>query len=267
MTITLRGRTAALLASGVVGVVLAYLVGSAHAGGSSAAAATSRDDVPTTLTSALTSSGTAISGSANGVTVSGTGTASGTPDTLDLELSVDAQGGDVSSALGAANRAAAAVQHSLRDHGVASRDMQTSGLQLQPSYTSSGRVDGYTADESLTVTLRDVGRAGSAISAAVAAGGDAVRVDGVSLDLADSSSLLAAARDKAFADARAKAEQYAKDAGRALGQVLAVDDTVVSQPPVPYAAGGFAAEKAGPVPVQAGTQQVDVQVTVVFGWA
>ena len=99
------------------------------------------------------------------------------------------------------------------------------------------------------------------------AGGNATRVDGVSLSLNDTGSLLAAARAKAVADARTKAAQYARALGMSLGPVVSVSE----QQPAPvlpvFAAPGAAHAAPSTVPVSPGRQQVTVTVTAVFALA
>jgi uncharacterized protein len=160
-----------------------------------------------------------------------------------------------------------AVTSALRRAGVAAPDIQTSGLSIYPSYSgSSGVPDGYQVSEQLTVTLRGLAVAGSQISAAARAGGNATVIDGVSLNLSDTSTLLAAARAKAVADAKAKASAYAHALGRPLGPVVSMSETPPATPfqPLPLAAPSAAGRAAPPVPVHPGTQQLSVTVTVVF---
>ena len=104
----------------------------------------------------------------SGITVSGTAQVAGTPDTLNLSLSVTAKAGSVSAALDKANRTTSSVQAALRARGVAAKDLQTSDLQIQPSYRypSDGTqvADGYTVTEGLSVVLRNLGPRGSDLS-------------------------------------------------------------------------------------------------------
>jgi uncharacterized protein YggE len=108
--------------------------------------------------------------------------------------------------------------------------------------------------------------AGSQISAAARAGGNATVIDGVSLNLSDTGTLLASARQKAVADAKAKATAYAQALGRPLGPVVSMSETPPAVPfqPVGYAAASSAGRAPSPVPVHPGTQQLSVTVTVVF---
>jgi uncharacterized protein len=258
MTITVTPRRAAAVIIAALAFILAYLLGTSHGGGSVAAAATT----PVSSASAV----------GTGITVIGKGKATGKPDTLRLDLGVSVSGSTVSAALSAADAAESKVQKALRQGGVADKDLQTSGLSIQPdySYGKSGQqsLRGYQVTESVTAKLRDLTKAGNVIAAAAAAGGNAVRINGISLDLEDTGSLLSGARDSAFADARTKAVQYAKAAGRSLGAVVSISETVQNPTPINYDSfQGAAMTAAASVPIAAGSQDVDVTVTVVFGFA
>lgn len=206
-----------------------------------------------------------------GITVSGHGRVLGTPNVLRLDLAVEVHRDSVESALGTANDTLNKVRSSLHDSKLADQDIKTSGLSISPDYSydkDGPRLQGYVVTESLQATLRSLPRAGAQISAAVQAGGDAVRINGISLDLEGDSALISSARDDAVADARAKAEQYAKAAGRPLGQVVSLREQVTSTPPpmaFQYQADSrAAAPAASPVPIQAGSAPVEVTVEMVW---
>jgi uncharacterized protein YggE len=193
---------------------------------------------------------------------------SGVPNELSLSMGVQTNGSSVAAALRQANSAVRAVTSALGRTGVSRSDIQTSGLSIYPNYSSgTGVPSGYQVSEQLTVTLRRLSTAGSQISAAARAGGNATVVDGVSLNLSDTSGLLAAARAKAVADAKARAAAYARALGRPLGPVVSMSETPPAQPfePVPFAANASAGRAASSVPVHPGSQQLSVTVTVVFG--
>jgi len=244
-----------------LGTAAAALLAGAFALGASRAAAPSAG--PRLTGAQLTSSAAA----AAKITVSGTGTVTGTPDQLTLDMGVQVNGASVDSALQQASQAVRQVTAALRHQGVAAADIQTSGLSIQPNYGSGSQVpDGYQASESLTATLVQMTAAGAQIQAAVHAGGNAATVDDISLNLADASGLLATARGRAVADARVKAAQYAKALGQPLGPVLSVSDqTPAPEPIVPFASA--AAGKAASVPISPGSQQLSVSVTVVYALA
>lgn len=248
-TITLTGRTvglslAALLVAGGV-FATGSLVGAA--GRSQAYAAPRSGPAPADIS------------------VTGLGRASGTPDVLTVQLATTATRGNVSDALSGAGSAMRRVRRVLTGNHVAAADIQTSDLSVQPNYQyENGRqlVQDYAASESLTVKLRDLARAGTVITRATDAGGDAISIEGVSFSLQDNEKVLASARSAAFADARAKARQYAAAAGQALGPAVRISETVDDPTTVnPLPTG----EKAGSsVPVDPGTEELSVTVHVVF---
>lgn len=266
MTLTLTRRRTALVLVAIMAILGAYVFGASRSRGAAAATPT-RGSMAGFSTAQLAASPVSTG---PGIHVVGRANVAGTPDTLRLELSVVATGSSVSDALASANRSAAAVQKSLLGNGVARKDLQTSGLNITPEYEYSNnktpRLTGYQVSESVTAKLRNLATAGGAIGAAVSAGGNAVRVNGISLDLEETGALVTSARDKAFVDAKAKAEQYARAAGRNLGDVVTIaeDISTPSPIPMPYAGGAAAAQDMAKVPIQPGSQDVSVSVTVVF---
>ena len=277
MTITLTPRRTALVLLAVLTLFGAYLIGANRSEGAVAPAGTALGGISgissTGVSSRLSSTtqpsvAPAVGGP--GIHVVGRADVAGTPDTLRLDLSVSATASSVSAALAAANRSAAAVQKSLLGNGVEKKDLQTSGLTIQPDYDQSKsgvpRITGYQVSESISAKLRNLSRAGDLIGKAVSAGGNATRINGVSLDLEETGALVSSARDKAFADAKAKAEQYAKAAGRSLGAVVTIAEDVSTPSPISQAYSGDATALSGraSVPIQPGSQDVSVSVTVVF---
>jgi uncharacterized protein YggE len=237
-------------AAGVASAALligAFSLGAGHSGGSSAQAATI----------------TPVRSSPARITVTGVGTVTGTPNQLVLSMGVQVNGSSVSSALDQANQAVSRVTAALRQRGVAGADIQTSGLAIWPSYQGSSQVPaGYGVSESLTATLDQLSVAGTQIQAAVDAGGNAVTVDNVSLNLTDSGSLLATARANAVKDATTKAAQFARALGEKLGPVVSITP-VEQSTPILYGPNASAAKSAA-VPISPGTQQVSVTITVVY---
>jgi uncharacterized protein YggE len=239
------------VAAGVTSVALlvgAFTLGASHSDGSAAQAATSTSATPP----------------AGRITVTGTGTVTGTPNQLMLSMGVQVTGSSVSTALDQANQTVSQVTAALTGRGVPAADIQTSGLYISPSYAAGSQVpDSYQVTESLTATLDQIGLAGGQIQAAVHAGGNAVTVDGVSLNLTDQGPLLAAARANAITDAKARATAYASALGEPLGPVISVTEASGYQPPVvPYRAAANTGSAA--VPISPGSQQVTASVTVVF---
>jgi uncharacterized protein len=155
----------------------------------------------------------------------------------------------------------------LRREGVESSRLTASGLGLHTDWESEQRGQrpaGYRAAAALTARLAGPARAGQLAAAAVTAGGEAARVHGLELVVGDLAGVLAVAREGAWRDARARAEQYAALAGAALGRVLRIEEMakVVQWQALGYRAQA-AAGPAGP-PMELGETQVWATVTVTW---
>jgi uncharacterized protein YggE len=264
ITLAVTRRTAAVGAATVLALGAAFAFGLSGSSSPKASATFTDSVLPAADSSA------APADAFPGITVEGVGKVTGTPDTLILNISAQKDAGDVSTAMNGLSATMKAVQDSLTAHNVAAADMKTSNLDVNPTYdypNGKQTPTGYSASEGLTVELRDTKTAGATISAATDAGGNAVRINGLSADLQNDSALLNSARDAAFSDAKVKAAQYAKDAGRPLGAVVRVQEATSSNPsPIPYRdlKVPSASGASSPVPVQVGSTDLTVTVTVVF---
>jgi uncharacterized protein len=198
--------------------------------------------------------------SADSVLVSGTGEVFGEPDTLTANFAVETSASTVDEALSRANTAAIRMRDALVRAGLTRADLQTSNVDVSSQRDDDGRIAGYTVSHGLTATIRNLPRAGAIMSEAIAAGGDAARLNGVWLAIEDDTALLTEARKKAFADARAKAELYAREAGRPLGRVIRVSEMT----PGDVGSGGqdLRTGADSPVPIEPGRQRLAVTVTV-----
>ena len=196
------------------------------------------------------------------VLVSGTGEVLGEPDTLTANFAVETVASTVDAALDQASATATRMRDSLAGAGVAKADLQTSNVTVSSRQNDDHKITGYSANQELTATIRNLSRAGKLMSAAIAAGGDAARLNGVSFAVENDDALLDEARRKAFAAARSKAELYARAAGRPLGRVLRVSE----ETPGLYGGSGehdkMAAVADFAVPVEPGRQRLAVTVTV-----
>jgi uncharacterized protein YggE len=201
-----------------------------------------------------------------GITVRGTGTVRGTPDTMTVVLGVQTRGDTAEAALGANSERATALIGALESRGVAAADLQTSQLSINPTYDQQGtRIVGYEVTNQVTATLRDIAAAGGLVDAAAGAAGDAVRVQQLGFSIDDDSEPRAQARAAAVRQAQSQAEQLAEAAGVALGPVRTITEVAAGQPepyPYPYADRSTAASLP---PIEPGTQELEVVVEIVYG--
>ena len=79
------------------------------------------------------------------------------PDTADLMAGVQAQAATATEALDTVGTKSQALIDTLKDAGIAAEDIQTSGLNLYPTYGNDGQqITGYQASTSVTATIGDV---------------------------------------------------------------------------------------------------------------
>lgn len=198
------------------------------------------------------------------VTVTGSGTASVSPDVVRLDLRIGHDAPDVAAALSGAASGVTAVGAVVREHGVADADIRTLDTSVHQRFDNTGSAIGFTAQQRLGVTVRELDAVGAILESAAARIGNALLVDGVRLDVADRSQGMHQARDVAFGDARAKAEQYAALSGARLGVVLGVAESgavPMASPRMAFAARDVAAAS---MPVEGGDLELHAAVTVTW---
>jgi uncharacterized protein YggE len=195
------------------------------------------------------------------VTVTGSGTASAVPDRAAFSFGVTTVAKTASQALGSNSGEMQKVIAALKGAGIDGKDLQTQSVSLEPRYSDSGdEILGYTAANSVSATLHEIGRAGAVIDAAVAAGAN--QVSGPSLTRGDTNELYRTALRAAMANALAKAQTIAAASHAKLGPVRSVTESSAGPPP-PVAA---AAKPVGTdeTPVEPGMQTIEADVVVQF---
>jgi uncharacterized protein YggE len=203
------------------------------------------------------------------IRVAGHGRAQGVPDVCRVHLTATALRPSVALALADSEATAGRIRAALAAGGVAARDAATGTVTIRPEEDYSGqrgpRLLGYRAEHGLEIVLRDLGAAGRLLGDAVAAGGDAVRLQGVEFALEDDAELRAVARAAAWEDARRAAEQLARLASRSLGAVRRVDQGGGGGVPVrgPRML-ALAAAASAEVGLESGAVAVDVSLVVVW---
>jgi uncharacterized protein YggE len=194
------------------------------------------------------------------ITVTGTGTITSVPDEATFTVGVQTQGSSAREALASNSEQMRRVIEAVRSAGVSKDDVQTQDVSVSANYSDENRIDGYSASNSVLVTLRDLSRAGKVLDAASNAGAN--QVYGPSLSRSDRDAVEKKALRDAVGDARTKAEALAKAAGVSLGRVTAITEGF-SGGPEPYYASDMRLAKAE-APIEPGTQDIQASVTVTF---
>ena len=213
-------------------------------------------------------SGSTGDGLTRGISVSGVGRVTGTPDTLTMSFGVQIVDDSVSAAVERAAQRADAVIAALIASGVAESDIQTANYSIYPRYewrNDQQILTGYEVSNTVTAKIREIDTAGEAIDAVSAAGGDDVTVSGVSFSIEDNEALLEAARAAAWADAQGKADQLASLSSVTLGAPSAISESFSSaQPPIWYEERAVASDGGFATPITPGEQEIAVTLQVHF---
>jgi uncharacterized protein YggE len=194
------------------------------------------------------------------IVVTGSGSVATTPDKAQLSLGVSSDAKTASAVLRANAADMAKVIAAIKAQGIAPADIQTQFVSLSPRYTPNGDgIVGYTATNTVTVTLRNLAKTGPVIDAAVDAGAN--QVSGPQLSRGDENALYRAALRAAVFNARAKAQAIARASGLTLRRITDVTENTAG-PPIPLT--DAKAGVATPTPIEPGTTFVQATVTVTF---
>jgi uncharacterized protein len=188
------------------------------------------------------------------------------PDMATIDLGVVTQGPTAADAMHSNAEAMAKVVAALKAGGVDARDIITSTLSVAPQYAygqaSAPRLTGYSADNSVTVTVDDLARLGPTVDAVVGAG--ATSVSQIRFGLKAPGSAENLARFAAVKNLEEKAAIYADAAGYHIRRLVNVSESSAARAPLPMMAETRMAAAAPPTPIETGQITVTVDITGEF---
>jgi uncharacterized protein len=206
------------------------------------------------------------------ISVSGTGKISAAPDRAEVSMGVLTQGNTAREALAANSEAMASLLETLKQRGIAAKDVQTTQISINPQYSQPRpgqqgdfvpRIVGYQVVNNVRVIERDISKLGTVLDAVVQAGAN--QMHGISFQINEPDKLLDEARKRAMADAKRKAELFAGEAGVVLGAPRTITESGgFMPPPQPMYAGRAMMAAPSAVPVSGGEQELSVTVHVVY---
>lgn len=201
------------------------------------------------------------------ITVVGLGEAKVAPDTAKIQIGIETNAPTAEEALAQNSTRTQTVIDQIKASGIEEKDIQTSSFGVSAHYDDESRtITHYTVTDTVIVTVRDVRQTGDLLDRAVQAGAN--RIYGITFEIGDTQALEVQTRDKAMADARSRAEQYARASGATLGSVLAMTENPIGIDQVFRTVNwGLSAGAASPsmsVPVQPGEQSVVARIEVTY---
>ena len=157
------------------------------------------------------------------------------PDVATISAGVVTQAADANAAMQANAKQMDGVMRAIRAAGIAERDIQTSGINLNPQYRYAENqppaITGYQASNTVNIKVRDIGDLGGVLDALVASGAN--QVNGPSFEIDEPEAAYDEARREALAKARARANMYAETLGMRVRRIVSIDEGGGFQPPMP----------------------------------
>lgn len=211
------------------------------------------------------------------INVSGTGEVFAIPDIATIDFTVIEKANTISDAQSNATAREEKALAAVEALGILSTDVKTISYMANPVYEtcygyydrvcpSSPKITGYEIRETLEVKVRDTGKAGDVIEALVAAG--MTEIVGPNFTIDDDTALQAEARTNAINDAKAKADELAKELGVKIVGVVGFSESGNYPMPMYYAKGSMAmdsvANESQAPQLPAGENKITSSVTITY---
>lgn len=212
----------------------------------------------------------------NTISVTGEGEAVVIPDIAAFSFSVSADANTVSAAQASVTEKMNTILAELKTLGIEDRDIKTTDYSVYPKYTYTTSVcsptfcppartvqDGYTANHSISLKIRNTEEAGAALSRVGELG--ATNISSISFTVDDMEQVLADARDEAIKDAKEKAKTLSKSLGVKLVKIVSFyDNTGGSSPEYREMALGSDTAVLSTPKIPTGENKALVNVTLIY---
>jgi uncharacterized protein YggE len=200
------------------------------------------------------------------ITTTGEGAVTVSPDLAVATAGVTTEAKTPREAADANTRTMNAVVAAAVQAGIPENDVRTARFSIYPVHSQKTRdgapqVSGYRAINQVQVKVRDIVKVGELLDQLLSAG--ATNIAGVEFSVSNPTPRLDEARNAAFAEAKRKAELYARAASAQVGRAVAISEGEADAPR-PMAFRAAAAGSPAPPPIAAGEETLRVQVTVTF---
>lgn len=204
-------------------------------------------------------------GQMEGLTVNADSTVYTSPDIARVNVGVVKTGKTVAEVEKQLSEASVNIKNAITATGVKEADIKTVDYNIYPEQTyvngAVSRISGYNGRHSMQVTIRDLEKTDSVLSAVTAAGAN--EVGQLSFTLENPDDKLAEARKDALKKAKDKAKQIASDGNFRLGRLISINEYTNNPGPmydsIGRGGGGAVAPNSEP-----GSMAMQVNVTLVY---
>ena len=211
--------------------------------------------------------GYAVSADGTLLSISATAESRRVPDVATISTGVVTQAADANAAMRANAVQMDKVMAAIRAAGIAERDVQTSGINLNPQYRYAENqpptITGYQANNTVNVKVRDLSKLGKVLDAFVASGAN--QVNGPSFEVDKPEEAYDEARLAALQKAQARAKTYADALGLRVRRIVSISEGGASIPrPMPMMRAMAADAAVKETAVSPGETSLSVNIDVVF---
>jgi len=190
------------------------------------------------------------------------------PDVATLSAGVVTQAADGNTAMRENAVQMDKVMAAIRAAGIAERDIQTSGVNLNPQYryadNEAPKITGYQASNTVSLKVRDITKLGKVLDSLAAQGAN--QINGPSFEIDQPEPVYDEARLAALKKAQARAETYAKSLGLRVRRIVSISEGSSGgfRPPMPMMAMARAGKAEMDTAVAPGETTLSVSLDVVF---
>lgn len=182
----------------------------------------------TSMTAHAAPSSPSIAAAAEGtlLNISANAEATRVPDVATLSAGVVTQAADGNSAMRQNAQQMDKVLAAIKAAGIAERDVQTSGVSLNPQYryadNEAPKITGYQASNTVSLKVRDIAKLGKVLDALAAQGAN--QINGPSFEIDQPEPVYDEARLAALKKAQARAQTYAKSLGLQVRRIVSISE-------------------------------------------
>lgn len=201
------------------------------------------------------------------LSVDGRGTAVAAPDRASISIGVTTQGQDAAAAQAENTAATQSIIAGLKMLGIDAKDIQTSNYSFRPNYSYEENreraINGYIVDNTIIVTVRDIGLTGKVIDTALNHGAN--QINSLDFQISDTNALRKNALLAAIRDAKEKADIIASGLGHRIIGIHLVSENTGSFQSRKYNSMMLAeAAMDSGVPIESGTISLDANVHIEY---
>lgn len=222
--------------------------------------------MPSHAQTVIRSSGPAIPADGTLLTVSAQAEASRVPDVATISAGVVTQAADANAAMRANAEQMDKVMAAIDGAGIAERDVQTTGVNVNPQYryteNQAPSITGYQASNTVSVKVRDIAKLGKVLDSLVASGAN--QVNGPSFEIDEPEAVYDEARQAALAKAQGRAEMYAKTLGLRVRRIVSINEGGGMGSPRPVMMMAKARAEAADTAISPGETTLGAQLEITF---